>query len=253
MVRRILDALAFSSLWVAAAATSLAAAASRSFGAAPRPALLAFVFGGTLAVYAVDRLRDVARDRLTTPARSAWVERHRSGVAGIAAIAALVAGLCGLALGRVAIPTAALAGGLGAFHRRLKHVPFAKALYVSAAWVAVTVALPAALANPRPSPAALGRAAATLGLALLANAIASSARDVEAGAALIGRKRALRLALGCALAGSAAGLLAPRPQRALASVAIATAAALLAFRPGERYGLLVLDGALALGALWSLG
>ena len=211
MVTRTLDALAFSSLWVAAAAASLAAASSRSFGGAPRPALLAFVFAGTLAVYSVDRLRDVARDRVTAPARSAWVERHRSGVAGMAAIAALVAGVCGLALGPVAVATAVLAGGLGAFHRRLKHVPFAKAPYVSAAWVAVTVVLPAALARPLPPSAALG----------------------------------------CALAGSAAGLLAPRPQRALASVAIATAAALLAFRPGERYGLLVLDGALALGALWT--
>src|SRR5215468_5856893 len=89
---RILDALAFSSLWVAAAAMSLAAASSRSFGARPRVALLAFVFAGTLAVYSVDRLRDVARDRLTAPVRSVWVERHRKGFAGMAAIAALLAG-----------------------------------------------------------------------------------------------------------------------------------------------------------------
>ena len=148
---RILDALAFSSLWVAAAAMSLAAASSRSFGARPRVALLAFVFAGTLAVYSVDRLRDVARDRLTAPVRSVWVERHRKGIAGMAAIAALLAGICGIALGPVAIATAAVAGGLGAFHRRMKHVPFAKALYVSAAWVAVTVVLPAALARPLPS------------------------------------------------------------------------------------------------------
>jgi 4-hydroxybenzoate polyprenyltransferase len=251
-VTRVLDALVFSSVWVAAAATALAAAASLSFGAGPRPALLVFVFSGTLAVYSLDRLRDVARDRITAPARSAWVERHQGAITGAAATAGLAAGVCTLMLGPVALATAAVAGGLGAFHRRLKHVPFAKALYVAAAWVAVTVALPAALARPRPQVAALGWAAATLGLALLANAIASSARDAEAGAAVIGPESALRVALGCSLAGAAFGLLAPAPQRALAPVAIATAAALVAFRPGERYGLLILDGALTLGALWTL-
>ena len=68
---------------------------------------------------------------------------------------------------------------------------------------------------------------------------------------MIGRERALRLALVCALAGAGAGLVAPRPQRALAAVAIATAAALVGSRLGERYGLLILDGALTLGALWT--
>src|SRR5262249_56830804 len=123
--------------------------------------------------YGVERRRDGARGRLTAPVRSVWVERHRKGIAGMAAIAALLAGICGIALGPVAIATAAVAGGLGAFHRRMKHVPFAKALYVSAAWVAVTVVLPAALARPLPSAAALGRAAATLGPPPLPNAIPS--------------------------------------------------------------------------------
>ncbi|HTY16643.1 MAG TPA: hypothetical protein VMH82_02835 [Myxococcota bacterium] len=247
----ILDALAFSSVWVAAAATALAAAASRSFGAPQSPELLALAFAGTLAVYSLDRLRDVARDRMTAPSRSTWVERHWNAIAGTAAIAALAAGVCAVVLGPAAIAAAAAAGGLGALHRRLKHVPFAKSLYVAAAWLAVTVALPAAVARPPPSAAAFGWSATTVGLALVANAIASSARDAEAGAAVIGRERALRLALACALAGAGAGLVAPRPQRALAAVAIATAAALVGFRPGERYGLLILDGALTLGALWT--
>ncbi|MFN8642515.1 MAG: hypothetical protein U0802_13005 [Candidatus Binatia bacterium] len=156
----VLDGVTFSGLWVALAATALVAAAAATFGVARSPALLGFVAGGTFAVYAVDRLRDLARDRHAQPLRSAFVERHWAVLALASGGAALAAAAGALHLGAAALAVAAVAGGLGLAHRRLKQVPIAKGLYVAAAWTAVTVVLPACLARPRPAAATLAWAVA---------------------------------------------------------------------------------------------
>ena len=54
-----------------------------------------------------------------------------------------------------------------------------------------------------------------------------------------------------AAAGVVAAWFGPPPAHNLGAIAVATALALAAFIPGERYEL-VLDGALTCGALWSL-
>lgn len=245
----LLDALVFSGLWVAIAAAALATASAAVFGATEVPALAGFAFAGTFCVYAVDRLRDLSRDRLTAPRRSAFIARHHALLASASGAAALVAALCGLRLGAAAVAAAALAGGFGFFHRRLKHVPFLKGVYVAASWVVVTIVLPALLARPRPPAATVAWSVAIVGSALLANAIATSARDDEAAARILGARGAVRVARGTAVAGAVAALVGPPPLRALAAVVVATALALAACRPGERYELM-LDGALTLGALW---
>jgi hypothetical protein len=254
---RALDALLFSSLFVAGAAASLAAAAGATLGVPSGAAALAAgaAFGGTLAVYTLDRLRDLPRDRATSPARSAFVERHCSVLTALGAAGAAAGAACALALGpRVLLPLAA-ALPLALAHRRLKRLWQAKALYVTAGWVLVVLGVPAAAASARgrlDAHAALF-AAGVLGLAVLGNAVASNVRDTEAGAAVLGRGRALRFARVAAALGVAAALAAPAPVRPLGAVAVATLAALAAFRPTERYGLGVVDGALAAGALAALG
>ncbi|MCA9512339.1 MAG: hypothetical protein KC560_16640, partial [Myxococcales bacterium] len=96
--RAALDAIVFSSAWTGAAAVALTAAAARALGVEAPPAALALAFGGTLVVYTVDRLRDLERDRLTSPARSAFVARHRGALAAAVAIAAAASGAAALAL-----------------------------------------------------------------------------------------------------------------------------------------------------------
>ncbi len=64
---RLVDALVFSSLWLAATAAALAAAASRGMGAPADLRAVALAAAGTLVVYNVDRLRDVDRDRFIAP------------------------------------------------------------------------------------------------------------------------------------------------------------------------------------------
>ena len=99
MVARWLDALAFSSLWVAVAAGALCATSARAMGLTASAATLLLAVCGTLVVYNVDRLRDLDRDRATTPLRSAWVEAHGTWMVATTGIATLLAVLLALRAG----------------------------------------------------------------------------------------------------------------------------------------------------------
>ena len=246
---RAFDALLFSSLWVAAAAAALSAAAGRALGAPAGTGPLLIAFGGTLAIYNLDRLRDLPRDR-----GGAGAERVRRSTPG------------GV--------DCALRGRRGARRRR------------GLARRRAHLAAPRDGAPARPRPPApearlerqgalrddrVGRdrrrgagarraretretawAAALVGLAIFGNAIASNVRDREAAAAVFGGDAALRVARTAAAVATFAAFFAPPALRPLGWVGIATLAALLGYRPGERYGLAVVDGALLLGALTAL-
>ena len=247
MLVRAIDALLFSSAWVAFAAAALTAAAARAQGV-PGWRVAALAGCGTLVVYVIDRLRDVQRDRETAPARTAFVSSHRR------ALRAGAIGAGGVALAIAAtLPWQALAAPLAAapvafFHRRLKRFELAKAAYVTLAWAAVTVGLPAGLGGARHT----AWVAAAIALAVFANAIASNVRDEEAGAERFGSRRVLRVAALAAVAAVALPLLGPEPVRPLAAIGLCTGLALLGFRPTERYGLGVVDGALVAGGLVAL-
>ena len=231
---RLIDALLFSGVWVAFAAASLSAASFRVFGAPPQPSIIALAFLGTLAVYAIDRLRDLDRDRATSPLRTAFVARHQRALTAIALIAAIASVGCAALAGPRAIQIAAIVVTIGLLHRRLKRLSALKPIYLVLAWLAVVVALPVAIL---PRAANAGFAALVLAPALFANVAASRSLDSA---------RALAL-LGIALA-----WVAPPSVRPLGAVALATGVALLRFRRTERYGLGILDGALTVGALVTL-
>jgi len=243
---RLLDAVVFSSLWLAAAAGALLAASARGLEVPIDPRLVALAAAGTLVVYNLDRLRDLERDRLTAPARSRFVERWRSALvlltAAAAVAAAALAWLTGPRVLAVLLPTAAA----GLFHRRLKRLTWAKGAYIAAAWTAVVVGLPWVTAGAVRQPVAT---TLVVFLAVYANAIASNVRDAEAGAARVGLRRALQLSRGVAAASLALAVLGPAPLRPLLALPLLTLASLVAFRGDERYGLVVVDGALLAGGL----
>ena len=137
---------------------------------------------------------------------------------------------------------------LGLLHRRLKTIPYAKAAYVAAAWTAVTVGLPAILAE-RPVHGVW--VATVLFATILSNAVASSVRDHEAAARRLGTARTLSLARACA--GVALLIAIGGPERALVALPATALVALHFFRAEERYGLFVLDGALIAGSLLAIG
>lgn len=253
-LQRVVDALAYSGLWTAAAAGALTWATTQTFASEarmPRWGLVCILAAaGTVVVYSVDRLRDVERDVSTSPARSAFVARHRRGLAALATVGFLTC----LAVATRLPPSAwALCGGvlaLGLLHRRLKAHSAAALAYVSLSWVAIVVGLPALVAGPGLRVTTLLASAIGIGSAVTANAIASDLRGTlfDAGAAA-----RLRIARRTALASSVI-CLALAPIRPLAVVGAATWLSVVCFRPDERYGLVVLDGALMLGgvgaALW---
>ncbi len=235
---KILQTLAFSSLWVAAAACALCAAAGRAMAIEVAPAVMGLVFAGTLVVYNVDRLRDLERDRASAPLRTAFVERHELVLTLVCWVGAGVAVFCGLAVGAMAVLALVPVGLLGFFHRRAKRYSALKAAYITLAWLMVVVAFPAVAAAEAHSPAAV---AWVLGLGLLANALAS---NVDAPGS-----RGLALARGVAVLGVLSAFLAPAGVWPLASVPLAVAWALVRFEPEERHRLIVLDGALLWGGL----
>lgn len=242
MFARAVDTLLFSSLWVSLAAVALTAASAQAQGV---PALRVAVLAGcaTLVVYAVDRLRDLERDVHTAPARSAFVTAHARSLRCAAGLAGAAAGALAVTLPWQTLLAPAAAAPLAFFHRRLKRFELAKASYVTAAWVAITVGMPAGLGAARHSAWAAG----AIALAVFGNAIASNVRDDEAGAARFGTRRALRLAYAAAVGATILPLLGPDSVRPLAAIGALTGLALVGFRPSERYGLGVVDGALVIG------
>jgi 4-hydroxybenzoate polyprenyltransferase len=243
------DALAWSSLWLALAAAALAAAASRALGVPPAPAVLGLAFGGTLVIYVLDRLRDLARDRSSSPARAAFVAAHRPALVALAGLGGALAAGSALALRPRAWLLALLVGALGFAHRRLKRVWFVKPVYLTFAWTAVPVGLTAA---QDPAAEHVGAVAAVVSASVLANVALSNLRDGEGIAGRLGTRRTLGVAGAILAGGLAVALLSPPPVRPLAALPFAMGAAVLGFRPGERYGALVVDGALLAGAFGAL-
>ncbi len=246
----LLDAIAFSSLWVAAAAGALCAAASLAMGTTPEPSVVAIAVTGTLFVYNVDRLRDLERDRATTPQRSDFVVRHGRILMVVTGMAGLLSLIFATALRPLGIALLGPVLAVGLFHRRLKRFPSAKSIYITAAWLVVVVGLPASAGQ---APTDVGWTAAVLGLALFANAITANIRDTETTLTRFGRRESLATARGLAGLGTLVALVATPSIRPLFAVPLATLASLAAFRGDERYGLIVVDGALILGAALAIG
>jgi hypothetical protein len=242
----VVDALAFSSLWVGAAAAALTAACSLAMGVPAGFVPVGLAFTGTLVVYNVDRLRDLERDRKTSPRRTAFVAAH----AGSLSLLVVASGLAAAVLALLAGPRAWLlllpVAGLGLLHRRVKHLTYVKSAYITAAWVGIAAGLPVAVA---PQARNLGWVTATLACAVFANAAASNVRDDEVAAARLGAGPVLAAARLVAAIGIALGLAGPAAVRPLAAVPLAMLLVLLPFRQSERYGLVAVDGALLVGAL----
>ena len=245
---RVFDALAFTSIGVALAAASLCAAAARAMSGVIDPATALLAAAGTLVVYNVDRLRDVERDRVTSPVRTHFIETHASWLRALTVLGAGVALLTAWVIPWSGWVLLVGVSALGFFHRRLKDLHWWKPLYVAGSWAAVTVGLPAVAREAHHVPWVTAVILATI----LANVIASNLRDDEAASARFGPGVPLRAARGAALAGLLLALAGPAAVRPLAFVPGATLVALGPFSSGERYGAIAVDGALLLGALGAL-
>jgi hypothetical protein len=251
----LVEALAFSSVLAAGVAGALTLAAGFSLVDHKLPLAAALAFAGTLVVYNVDRLRDLDRDMLASPRRSAFVRAHRSPIVGLVVVAAAC---CCLLAWRVGAPSVALCAALllpSLFHRRIKHHPAVKASYVTAAWVAATVGLAALSALDHDFGqggeatrfwGVVGWVAAIYGAAIGANLVASNAQDFGN---LAGRRVSTWGARGLAAAGVMIALAGPEATRPLLWIPLCQLAGVLHTADCERARLLRVDGLLLLGAL----
>ncbi len=239
----LVDLLIFSSVWVAGVAAVLASAASFGLGHSPSAAVVLLASAGTFVIYNVDRLRDLERDRTTSPLRSAFVERHEKALQVAVGLALLVSIFAASTLSPAAW---LLCGGglaIGLMHRRLKHLARLKPAYVTCVWLGVVVGLPAATQG-----ASAGRLAgvlAVIGCAIFANLLASNLAPGQ-------ESRGIARALATAAAGVAIALLGPVELRALAAIPLGQAVALACYRANERYALVTVDGGLLVGGLVAL-
>jgi hypothetical protein len=243
------DAFAYSSGLAAAVGAALTLVASRIFAAPDEGRWIFLVAAGAFIIYNLDRLRDVERDRETSPRRTAFVLRYRKWLyAGLAIAGSSFAGVLWGTPPRM-ILLCLLIGLVGLFHRRIKERPALKAIYVSVAWAGACVGLPWLASHFHP----LGSWAAGVFLAsLAANLIASNLRDNEVSTILRGEggpSRVLWAARGFLLLAIGCAVLGPDPMLALIWIPLTEGLALIRFRPSERYGHLAVDGGLLIGAL----
>lgn len=236
-----LEAFAFSGGLAAAVAGTLCLAVTAALELSIEPAAVVLAAAGTLVIYGVDRLRDVERDRRGSPERTRFVLQHGDALARAAAVAAGAAAAALLALPASVWATCAGVGALGLLHRRLKGRRSSKIVYVTLAWLAITVGVPVqSTVMGAPGAPALGLAAAVVGAAVAANLLACNARP--------GHPGDLTTARGLAVLGLGVALAAPGSVPALGWIPLAQGAALAVYRPGEHFRAIALDGSLWIGA-----
>ena len=183
VTRTVLDSLAFSGIWTAFAAATLIGASGvflqRPWGPAQLDLACGLGFAGTMTVYAFDRVRDIQRDQASSPSRSAFVARHRRALVGVSAAGLSLSLAAAWALPPVTWLLCAGVGAMGLLHRRLKNRSPSAWVYVSAAWVGITVGLPALIVAPDPiSLSALLTLTLCWALAIGSNALASELRGL---------------------------------------------------------------------------
>ena len=268
MPGRLLDAVLYSSAWLAAAAAAQTAATFRRWSAAsglPAYRVVALVFAATLLVYNLDAVLPFKHKQPAgTSGRKAWQQRHRRGLALLAGGAALGAGRLFLADDWWRYLPALLPLTLLALvyswplvrwrgqRRALREVPLLKGFLIAGVWSAITVGLPT-LARHRPLAEALGLLAQRFCL-VLAVAIVFDIRDLSRDRAagirtfpvvlgLAGAKAgALAFLAGSLVLGFGRGL--PPLALGLTGLAAATVILLADERRGDYFFALLADGVL---------
>ncbi len=245
-----------SGVGVAATAAVLLGAASHALGGDPPPGTLALVFLGSLGVYLLDRLRDLQRDRVAHPARSAHLAAHRPWVSAVALVC--VGGAGWFTWQEPRAVQALLAGVflLASVHHWIKGVAWFKPLYIALSWWAVTVGVPLAHHLGRVADPLRGEEWATvlpLGLAIGANVLACDAADREAEALRYGPRRVWWIARGMAGSGATIGFALGGASALLAPIPLCVALSLALYRPTPRWTSTVVDGALLVGGVISVG
>jgi 4-hydroxybenzoate polyprenyltransferase len=269
---RLLDALLYSSAWLAAAAAAQTAATLRlwpGMGGAAGLHVVVLIFAATLLTYNLDAALPFKHQQPPgTSGRKAWQQHHRQAMLGLAGVAALTDAYLLLADGWVhflplLVPLTALAIGYSwpvlpwrGRWRAIREVPLLKVFLIAGVWSAVTVGLPA-LALHQPLASALGllaqRFCLVTALAIVFD-IRDYSRDQAAGLrtfpTVLGVAGAKAISLSFLAGAVALGLAREAAPLAVLLPAALAAAVILAAREtrGDYFFALVTDGVLVVTA-----
>ena len=268
---RLLDAVLYSSAWLAAAAAAQTAVTLHQWPPIG-PAgyrLVALVFAATLLVYNLDAaLPFKHREPAGASARKAWQQRHRLLLLGLAGTAGAVAGFFFFADGwgrylPLLAPLVALAllysWPLWPWHgrpRALREVPLLKGFLIAVVWTVVTVGLPVLLAQQPVAAVAglLGQRFCLIMVITIVFDIRDYGRDRRAGTrtfpGVLGVAGAKRLALAFLVASVALGLARGAPPLAVLLPGALTAGVVRAAEEtrGDYFYALLTDGLLLVQA-----
>lgn len=269
---RLLDALLYSSTWLAAAAAAQTAATLRlwpGMGGGAGLHVVVLIFAATLFTYNLDAaLPFKHRQPPGISGRKAWQQRHRPAMLGLAGAAALTDAYLLLADGWVhflplLVPLTALAIGYSwpvlpwrGRWRAIREVPLLKVFLIAGVWSAVTVGLPAlALHQPLASARGLAgqRFCLVVALAIVFD-IRDYGRDQAAGLrtfpTVLGVGGAKAVALGFLVSAGALGLAREATPLAVLLPAALAAAVIGAAQEtrGDYFFALVTDGVLLVQA-----
>lgn len=270
--RRGLNALLYSSVWLAGAAAAQTAVTFRQ-GLTPGAVgyrVVLLVFAATLLVYNLDAVLPFKhRQPAGTSGRKAWQQRHRHALALLAAGAALVAGLLFIVDSwwrylPALLPLAALAllyswplARWRGRRRALREVPLLKVFLIAGVWSAITVGLPLlAMEHPLAEGAELlaQRFCLVLALAIVFD-IRDLSRDRAAGTrtfpVVMGQTRAKAVALAFLAVAMVLGYERGVPPMSLGLTGISAAAVILLAHQGrsDYFFALLADGVLLVPAV----
>jgi len=252
IARAALEPLAHASLLAAGVAGTMVAVVEAALGLPVDPATIALATCGTLVVYNIDHLRDIERDALLAPRRSAFVARHRRALVGLVAFSAAGSAASAAFVDPVAWGVCACVLALGLLHRRLKRVRGIKTLYLTVSWLAVVLGLPLAGIERGAWPPLdrLYWVVSIVGCSIVANLMASNLdrRRATEDPAHVSRRRRLNSAIAVAGLGLGFAVVAPDALRGLAAIPFAEFVATVRYRDDELYVPVVIDGALLVGA-----
>ena len=243
MIIKIIEYLAYTGTIAALLATTLSIFTFLFLSTAINYLLLILIFTGTLTIYNIDHLRDLNYDQATNPLRANFIRSNKTIIYLIAGLSIFTSIISLYFIGFNIIPILLIPFLLGLLHRRLKGNPLFSAIYVTIAWLIVTIYLPSYLADKLNHILLLSL---IIGIILFSNAYTASIRQkfyAFKHARYLIYLSILALIIILVLRGNYTGII---------PLAFFTTIALLNFRNDENYEIIYFDGLQLSGSVMSV-
>ena len=132
------------------------------------------VIFGTLTIYNIDHLRGLSLDESSNPLRVEFIKSNKILIYLLTGISAIISAILIYFVSLSIIPILLIPFLLGLLHRRIKGNPVFAAIYITSAWLIVTIYLPGYLTNSLKN---IWPLSLIVGISLFCNAYTASVRQ----------------------------------------------------------------------------